>query len=164
MTTKPILATGIDAGSNYTRVIIGLVEDEKLRFLGCGCAPAAGWSKSRIVDQQAVSRSVLAAVEQAEQMAGIHVETAVAGIGGFSVRGASNKGQVDLARPREIEQRDVNRAMERALRVQLQDDRMMLHVLPQAFVVDDQDDCQDPAANDGLAPRRQRASGHRLHA
>jgi cell division protein FtsA len=144
MTTKPILATGIDAGSNYTRVMIGLVEDERLRFLGCGCAPAAGWSKSRIVDQQAVSKSVLAAVEQAEAMAGVHVETAVAGIGGFSVRGASNKGQVDLARPREIEQRDVNRAMERALRVRLEDDRMMLHVLPQAFVVDDQEDCQDP--------------------
>jgi len=144
MTTKPILATGIDAGSNYTRVVIGLVEDERLRFLGCGCSPAAGWAKSRIVDQQAVSRSILAAVEQAEAMAGVHVETAVAGIGGFSVRGASNKGKVDLARPREIEQRDVNRAMERAMRVRLEDDRMLLHVLPQAFVVDDQEDCQDP--------------------
>ena len=88
MTTKTILATGIDAGSNYTRVMIGLVEDEKLRFLGCGCSPAAGWSKSRIVDQQAVSKSILAAVEQAEAMAQVHVETAVAGVGGFSVRGA----------------------------------------------------------------------------
>ena len=97
-------------------------------------------------------------------MAGFTWKPQSPGIGGFSVRGASNKGQVDLARPREIEQRDVNRAMERALRVQLQEDRMMLHVLPQAFVVDDQDDCQDPATNDGLAPRRQRASGHRLHA
>ena len=144
MTTKPILATGIDAGSNYTRVMIGLVENEKLRFLGCGCSPAAGWSKSRIVDQQAVSKSILAAVEQAEAMAQVHVETAVAGVGGFSVRGASNKGKVELARPREIEQRDVNRAMDRAMRVKLQDDRMMLHVLPQAFVVDDQDDCEDP--------------------
>src|SRR5665213_3035816 len=144
MTTKPILATGIDAGSSYTRVIIGLVEDNRLRFLGCGCAPAAGWAKSRIVDQQAVSASILAAVEQAEGMAGVHVETAVAGIGGFSVRAAANKGQVDLARPREIEQRDVNRAMDRAMRVKLQDDRMILHVLPQAFVVNDQDDCQDP--------------------
>jgi cell division protein FtsA len=144
MTPKPILATGIDAGSSYTRVMIGLVEGEKLRFLGCGCSSSGGWAKSRIVDQQAVSKSILAAVEQAEAMAGVHVETAVAGIGGFTVRGASNMGRVDLARPREIEQRDVNRAMDRAMRVQLQDDRMMLHVLPQAFVVDDQEDCQDP--------------------
>jgi cell division protein FtsA len=144
MTTKPILATGIDAGSNYTRVIIGLVEDNRLRFLGCGCAAAAGWGKSRIVDQQAVSASVLAAVEQAEAMTGVHVETVVAGIGGFSVRAAANRGQVDLARPREIEQRDVNRALDRAMRVRLEDDRMLLHVLPQAFVVDDSEDCEDP--------------------
>ena len=144
MTTKPIIATGIDAGSNYTRVMIGVVEEGKLRFLGCGCAPAAGWAKSRIVDQQAVSKSIVTAVEQAEAMAGVHVETTVAGIGGFSVRGAANKGQVDLARPREIEQRDVNRAMDRAMRVRLEDDRMLLHVLPQAFVVDDNEDCEDP--------------------
>jgi cell division protein FtsA len=144
MTTKPILATGVDAGSTYTRVVIGLVEEDRLRFLGCGSAPAEGWSKSRIVDQQAVSKSILAAVEQAEAMAQVHVETVVAGVGGLSVRAAGNAGRVDLTRPREIEQRDVNRAMERAMRVQLQDDRMMLHVLPQAFVVDDQEDCQDP--------------------
>ena len=150
MTTKPILATGIDAGSSFTRVIIGLVEEGKLRFLGCGCAPSQGWQKGRITDQQAVSKCILAAVEQAEAVAEavagtpIHVETAVAGIGGASVRGKSNKGQVDLARPREIEQRDVNRAMDRAMRVRLDDDRMMLHVLPQAFVVDDSEDCEDP--------------------
>jgi cell division protein FtsA len=144
MTPKPIIATGIDAGSAYTRVIIGLVEENRLRFLGCGCAPSTGWAKSRIVDQQAASRCILAAVEQAEAMAGVHVETAVAGVGGLSVRGASSRGLVELTRPREIEQRDVNRAMQRAMKVQLQEDRMLLHVLPQAFVVDDNEDCEDP--------------------
>ncbi len=156
MTVNPILATGIDAGSSFTRVIIGIVEEGRLRFLGCGCAPAQGWSKSRIVDQQAVSRSVLQAMEQAEAMAQeqlsgqtgdavpLHVATVVAGIGGLTIRGTANKGQVDLSRPREIEQRDVNRAMERAMRIPLGDDRMLLHALPQAFVVDDQEDCQDP--------------------
>ncbi len=143
MTTKPILATGVDAGSSYTRVIIGLVEEGKLRFLGCGCAPSEGWSKSRIVNQQAVSKSVLAAVEQAEAMAGVHVETVLAGVGGFTVHSLTREGQVSI-RPREIEKRDVDKAMELAGNLQLPDDRMLLHVLPQAFVVDDQQDCQDP--------------------
>ena len=143
MTTKPILATGIDAGSSYTRVMIGLVEDGKLRFLGCGCAPSGGWAKSRIVNQQAVSKSILGAVEQAEAMAGVHVETVLAGVGGFTVFGNSNAGRIDI-RPREIEKRDVDRAMELAANVRLPEDRMILHVLPQAFVVDDRQDCQDP--------------------
>ncbi len=143
MTTKPILATGVDAGSSYTRVIVGIVEEGRLRFLACGCAPSEGWAKSRIVNQQAVSKSILAAVEQAEAMAGVHVETILAGVGGFTVIGASNAGRVDI-RPREIEKRDVDKAMELAANVRLPEDRMILHVLPQAFVVDDQQDCQDP--------------------
>lgn len=143
MTIKPILATGVDAGSNYTRAVIGIVEEGKLRFLGCGCAPSEGWSKSRIANQQAVSKSVLAAVEQAEAMAGVQVESVLAGVGGFTVYGASNAGRVDI-RPREVEKRDVDKAMELAANVRLPEDRMILHVLPQAFVVDDQQDCQDP--------------------
>jgi cell division protein FtsA len=51
---------------------------------------------------------------------------------------------MELGRPREVEQRDINRAMDRALRVQLQEDRMVLQFLPQDFVVDDQPGFQDP--------------------
>ena len=143
MTTKPIIVTGVDTGSNYTRVVVGVVEDGKLRFIGCGCAPAAGWAKSRIANQQALSKSVLSAVEQAEAMAGVHVETVLAGIGGLTIAGQSNPGTINI-RPREIEKRDVDKAMALAADVQLPEDRMILHVLPQAFVVDDQQDCQDP--------------------
>jgi cell division protein FtsA len=76
-------------------------------------------------------------------MAGVHVETVLAGIGGLTVSGLSRPGEVRI-RPREIEKRDVDRAMELAANMELADDRMILHILPQAFVVDDMQDCQDP--------------------
>ncbi len=66
---KSIFATGLDAGSTYTRCVIALLEDERLRLLGYGSVPSEGWAKSRIADQQAVSDCVLAAVEEAEAMA-----------------------------------------------------------------------------------------------
>ena len=144
MKTKPILATGVDAGSVTTRCVIGVLEGERLRVLGFGSVPSRGWSRSRISDQQAVSECVLAAVEEAEAMAGETVENVVAGMGGLTTRGANSRGRMDLGRPREIEQRDVNRAMERATRIQLQEDRMVLQVLPQDFVVDDQPGFHDP--------------------
>jgi len=90
-----------------------------------------------------VSKSVLAAVEQAEAMAVCTWRRQWPALALFRSR-RGQQGQVDLARPREIEQRDVNRAMDRAMRVRLEDDRMLLHVLPQAFVVDDNEDCEDP--------------------
>jgi len=144
MSNKPIIATGLDAGSTHTRCIISVLEDQRLRLVGYGSAPSRGWAKSRIADQQAVSECVLAAVEEAEAMAGIQIETVVAGMGGLTSRGANSRGRMDLGRPREIEQRDVNRAMDRALHLQLHEDRMVLQLLPQDFVVDDHPGFHDP--------------------
>ena len=144
MKTNSIIATGLDAGSVNTRCVIGVLEGERLRVLGYGSVPSRGWARSRIADQQAVSECILAAVEEAEAMAGATVETVVAGMGGLTARGANSRGRMELGRPREIEQRDINRAMERATRIQLQEDRMVLQMLPQDFVVDDQPGFHDP--------------------
>lgn len=144
MSTKSIIATGIDLGSTFTRCVISLLENDRLRFLGYGSVPSEGWKKSRIADQRVVSQCVLAAAEAAEAMAGITIETVVVGMGGLTARGGNSRGRMDLGRPREIEQRDVNRAMQRALNIQLAEDRMVLQLLPQDFVIDDQPGFHDP--------------------
>ncbi len=144
MSTKTIFATGLDAGSSHTRCVIAVLEGNRPRFLGYGSVPSQGWAKSRISDPQAVSDCMLAAVERAEAMARTTVGTVVAGIGGLTARGANSRGRMDLGRPREIEQRDVNRAMDRALNIQLTEDRMVLQLLPQDFVIDDQPGFHDP--------------------
>jgi cell division protein FtsA len=124
--------------------VISLLENNRLRLLGYGSVESRGWLKSRISDQQAASDCILAAVEQAEAMAQTTIETVVAGMGGLTARGANSRGRMDFGRPREIEQRDINRAMERAMRITLQEDRMVLQLLPQDFVVDDQPGFHDP--------------------
>jgi cell division protein FtsA len=144
MSNKSIFATGLDTGSSYTRCVIAVLEDGRLRLLGYASVPSQGWSKSRISDQRAVASCILAAVEEAEAMAQVTIETVVAGVGGLTARGANSRGRMDLGRPREIEQRDVNRAMDRALHIQLAEDRMVLQLLPQDFVVDDHPGFHDP--------------------
>jgi cell division protein FtsA len=144
MSTNSIFAAGVDAGSTYTRCVIALLEGERFRFLGYGRVPSRGWAKSRISDQQAVSDCILAAVEQAETMAQTAIETVVAGVGGLTVRGANSRGKWDMGRPREITQKDINRAMSQAMRVQMQEDRMLLQVMPQDFVVDEHPGFHDP--------------------
>ena len=144
MSSKSIFATGLDVGSTHTRCVISLLEDQRLRLLGYGSVPSQGWVKSRISDPQAVSECILAAAEEAEAMAQTTIETVVAGMGGLTARGANSRGRMDFGRPREIEQRDITRAMERAMRITLQEDRMVLQLLPQDFVVDDQPGFHDP--------------------
>jgi cell division protein FtsA len=65
-------------------------------------------------------------------------------MGGPTLRGANGRGVIDIGFIREIEQRDVNRAIDRASRVQLMEDRMILQMFPQDFVVDDHPGHRDP--------------------
>jgi cell division protein FtsA len=144
MAVKPVYAVGLDAGSRTTRMVVCALEQGVLRFLGCGAAPSEGWHKGRIADQKSVAKSIVTALRQAEAAAGISVEATVVGMGGHSLKGANGRGVVDLGHEREIDQRDVNRVVNRASRVQLHEDRMVLQLFPQDFVLDDRPGHRDP--------------------
>ncbi|SPE41721.1 Cell division protein ftsA [Candidatus Sulfopaludibacter sp. SbA3] len=144
MAVKPAYAVGLDTGSRRTRMVICALEAGRLRFLGGASVESQGWLKGRIADQRAVTDCILAALREAEANAGVSVESVVAGVGGQTVRGANGRGVVELGHTREIEQRDVNRVVDRASHVQLQEDRMVLQLFPQDFVVDDHPGHRDP--------------------
>ena len=155
--TKVFPAIGLDLGSSRTRCVVCLVEDERLRFLGYGECESHGWVKSRIADQNAVTECILEVLRQAESRAQISVEAATVGFGGTTVRGANSRSRIELGRPREIEQRDVNRALERASKVQLREDRTVLQLFPQDFIVEDQPGHRDPRS---MLAQRLEANAH----
>src|SRR5581483_1505168 len=133
MAEKPIYGVGLDAGSRRTRMVVLLLDGETVRFLGCGASDSYGWTKGRIADQGAAAESMIAALRQAEAASGISVQGVVTGMGGPTVRGANARGVLELGYVREIEQYHVNRVVDRATRVQLQEDRMVLQMFPQDF-------------------------------
>jgi cell division protein FtsA len=144
MAGKPIIATGLDIGANKTRLVACTLEKGRLRLIGCGAVASQGWSKGKILDQGAVTESILVALSEAETTAGVSLGSSVVGMGGSTVRGANSRGVVEMGYLREIEQRDINRAVDRATRVQLQEDRMLLQVFVQDFVVDDHPGHRNP--------------------
>jgi cell division protein FtsA len=144
MAAKPICAAGLDAGSRKTRLVVCVLENGRVRLLGCAAVASQGWLKGRIRDQKAVSDSILAALREAEASAGVSVEAVVVGMGGQTAESANGRGLVELGRQRQIEQRDVNRVVDYASRVQLQPDRMILQLFPKDFVVDGHPSHGDP--------------------
>jgi cell division protein FtsA len=124
-------------------VICGL-EGGSMRLLGYGSVPSHGWQKGRIADQNAVADCIRTALREAEATAGVAVGGAVVGVGGPTVRGANGRGVIELGHLRSIEQRDINRVVDRASHVVLQEDRMVLQMFPQDFVVDDHPGHCDP--------------------
>jgi cell division protein FtsA len=130
------LAVGLDAGSSRTRCVICALEDSQIRFLGYGESVSEGWIKGRLSDTLAVSRSMRAAIQAAERSAQRLVDSCVVGMGGATVQGAYSRGVYEFGHMREVQQDDVTFAIDRATRVRLEHDRMLLHVFPQDFVLD----------------------------
>jgi cell division protein FtsA len=134
--SKVKLAVGLDVGSARTRCAVCVVEDGKIRFLGSGEAEGRGWAKGRIADRAQLSDSVKAAAREAERQAQIGFDAAVVGLGGDAIKGANARGVYELGRPRQIDESDMRYAVELACRVRLEDDRILLQVLPQDFTLD----------------------------
>jgi cell division protein FtsA len=135
----------LDIGSSKTCALIADIENGSSRFLGMGAAESKGSRKGLIVNLDAAVSSLRRALEEAESVANVPVESAVVGIAGSHVRGVNSRGGIPLgARLRDIEKEHVRRAVDAARAITLPEDREILHVLPQDFLVDHQDNIRDP--------------------
>ena len=132
---KAKLAVGLDLGSTTTRVVICVLEDDSLRFLGYGEAPTGAWNRWRLAEQEALTDSIQFALHEAESRAQVSTESGVVGVGGC-VTGVNSRGLYEFGRKREIEPDDLRYAVELAARVRLEEDRQVLQICPQDFTLD----------------------------
>lgn len=135
---------GLDVGSTKTCALIAEVDDEVVKFLALGAAESKGLRKGLIVNLDSTVSSIRRAVEEAEGVANVPVESAVIGVAGGHVRGVNSRGGVTLGnRARDIERDDIRRAIDAARNITLPEDREVLHVLPHEFMVDAQQGIRD---------------------
>jgi cell division protein FtsA len=158
LTKKDKYLIGLDIGSTKTCALIAEVDEDQVRFLALGAAESKGLRKGLIVNLDATVSSIRRAVEEAEGVANVPVESAVIGVAGGHVRGVNSRAGVTLGnRPRDIERDDVRRAIDAARNITLPDDREVLHVLPHEFRVDAQDGIRDAV---GMVGQRLEANVH----
>ena len=145
MNKKDRHIAALDIGSTKTCALIGEMEDDGgVKFSALGAAESKGWRKGQIVNLDLAVSSIRRAVEEAETIVGVPVESALIGVAGGHVRGVNSRGGITVgARPRDIQREDVRRAIETARGVTLPEDREILHVLPQEFFLDAQDNIRD---------------------
>ncbi len=145
MSKKERYIVGLDIGSTKTCAMIGELEDELVKFVSLGAAESKGLRKGLIVNLDATVSSIRRAVEEAESAAGFPVESAIVGVAGTHVKGVNSRGGVTLGtRPRDVQREDVRRAIEAAKNISLPEDRRVLHVLRQEYILDSQNNIRDP--------------------
>ncbi len=146
------IIAGLDVGTTKICCVIAeWAPPGGLDIVGIGVSPSRGLRKGVVVNIDSTVESIKQAVAEAEQMAGIEIASVVAGVAGGHIRGLNSRGVVAVSgKHREVSQADIDRALEAAKAVNLPQDREVIHVLPQAFVVDDQDGVKEPLGMSGV--------------
>lgn len=148
--------TGLDIGSHAVRIAVGKIvpsEDGKdqVHIIGAVEVPSAGISKGSISGLEDAVASVSKALEQAERITGLPLNTAWVSIGGNHIISQESRGVIGVARAdTEIRDEDVERAIEAARTVATPTNYEIIHVIPKNFVVDGQRGVKDPVGMNGI--------------
>jgi cell division protein FtsA len=143
------IIAGLDIGTTKTCAIIGEVTEAGVDIIGIGTQPSRGLRKGVVINIDATVESIRKAVEEAELMAGAEISSVYCGISGSHIRGFNSHGIVAV-KSREVGESDVKRVIDAARAVAIPLDREVLHVLPQEFIVDDQDGIMEPLGMSGV--------------
>ncbi|MFY9720400.1 MAG: cell division protein FtsA [Candidatus Cybelea sp.] len=141
---------GLDIGTTKTCMVVATNGPAGLEIVGFGEAPTLGMRKGVVVDLDETIRSIEAATEKAERMAGIHFSEAVVGITGDHIRSTNNRAVVAVSgEDREVTSGDVRRVIDASKIINLPSDRQIIHALPRYFTVDGQEGVNDPIGMSG---------------
>lgn len=141
---------GLDIGTTKIAAIVGEYGDDgQINIVGIGSHPSRGLRKGVVVNIESTVDSVRRAVEEAELMAGIKIHSAYVGIAGGHIRGFNSHGIIAI-KNKEVTPADIDRVVDAAKAIAIPLDREVIHVLPQEYVVDDQDGIRDPLGMSGV--------------
>jgi len=149
------LIVGLDIGTSKVVAIVAAPnldagpQDNALDIIGIGSHPARGMKKGVVVNIESTVQSIQRAVEEAELMAGCQIHSVYAGIAGSHIRSLNSHGTVAI-RDKEVTAGDVDRVLDAAKAVHFPGDQQLLHVLPQEYIIDNQEGIREPIGMSGV--------------
>lgn len=146
------LVASLDIGTTKIAVLVGEMDDQgDVYVIGHGVASAEGLRRGVVVDMDKTVKSITSAVKDAQMTSGVEIDTITVGIAGEHVRSINSHGVIAVSRSdNEITAADVQRAIDAAKAVAIPVDREIIHVVPQAYSVDDQSQIKDPVGMAGV--------------
>ncbi len=149
MGKKSSLVVGLDIGTSKVCAIVGEMTERGMEVIGVGTHGSQGLRKGVVINIESTVNSIKKAVEEAELMAGCEINSVFTGIAGGHIKGFSSHGIVAV-KNKEVTQRDVERVIDAAKAVAIPMDREVLHILPQEYIIDDQDGIKEPLGMSGV--------------
>ncbi len=149
MAKRDNIIVGLDIGTTKICAIVGEKTRDGVEIIGIGTNPSKGLRKGVVVNIESTVESIKKAVEEAELMAGCEINKVYCGIAGGHIKAFNSHGVIAI-KNREITQADIDRVIEAAQAVVIPPDREVIHVIPQEYIVDDQEGIQEPLGMIGI--------------
>lgn len=147
---KDSTVVGLDIGTTKICALVGEQKDDgSIDIRGIGTSPSLGIRKGVVVNIESTVQSIKKAVLEAQTMANIEIDNVYAGIAGAHIRGLNSQGMVAI-KDGEVHLSDIERVIDAAKAVAIPIDREVIHVLPQEYVIDDQDGIKEPLGMSGV--------------
>lgn len=143
------LIVGLDIGTTKICAIVGNVTEDGVDIVGIGTSPSRGLRKGVVINIETTVASIKKAIEEAELMAGCEIKSVYAGIAGGHIKGFNSQGVIAI-KNREVSQDDVRRVIDAAKAIAIPMDREVIHILPQEFIIDEQDGIREPLGMSGV--------------
>jgi cell division protein FtsA len=144
------LIVGLDIGTTKIVALVGEInEDGRVDVVGIGSHPSRGLKRGVVVNIEATVNSIQRAIEEAELMASCEIHSAYTGISGSHIRSLNSHGIVAI-HDQEVTNADIDRVIDAAKAVAIPSDQKILHILPQEFVIDNQDGIREPIGMSGV--------------
>ena len=147
--TRENLIVGLDIGTTKICAIVGNLTGEGLDIVGIGTSPSKGLRKGVVINIESTVEAIRTALQEAELMAGCEIKSVFVGIAGGHIKGANSQGVIAI-KNREVTREDVRRVIDAAKAIAIPMDREVIHILPQEFIIDDQDGIKDPLGMSGV--------------
>jgi len=148
--TERNIIVGLDIGTSKVAAIVAEhTGSNEIEIIGIGSSPSKGLKKGVVVNLESTVHSIRRAVEEAELMAGCQIQSVFAGIAGSHIKSLNSHGIVAI-KDKEVMQYDIDRVIDSARAVAIPADQKILHILPQEFVIDQQDGIKEPIGMSGI--------------
>jgi cell division protein FtsA len=141
----------LDVGTSKVCALIGQVDEKgQLKVVGAGRVPAEGLRKGVVINTADVTACIAKAIDEAEQTAGLTMESAYVSIAGAHISAIGSKGVVDLGKNgRRVIPEDCQRTLDQAGGIALPHNREVINVVARRYRLDDKEGVDNPVGSTG---------------
>ncbi|WP_343184175.1 cell division protein FtsA [Buchnera aphidicola (Ceratovacuna keduensis)] len=143
------LVTSIEIGHNKIVTLIGEIYNNNIKIIGIGKNESKGINKTGIYDLESIKHCIEKSINKAEIMSKKKIKSAYLSISHEKIKCHNEIGIIPVS-GKEIQKQDIKNVIYSAKSIKINDEHIMLHVIPQEYSIDKRSGIKNPIGLSGM--------------